>query len=259
MLRTLDAIQYIGDVGSGRTQPILAAAEDSNGEVIEVVLKFASSCDMGTNSLAAEVVAACLAGSLHLPIPEPFLVEVSPLWRDSLPSTIRSRISEFDNLAFGSKLVWPQWPAWAAANRLTPAMVQTAAEILAFDAFVENVDRRDENPNCLVNGDQLRIFDHELAFPRGLLGPKPWITGGMQPFTEPGRHIFRRELVSRPMDQARIGAKWQGLQDEDIDAYGAAVPAVWHDAAFISDVLHKVRQVRDNIAGCMTELDRILK
>lgn len=259
MLQRIEAVQYIRDAASGRTRPIIAAAEDPAGNVIEVVLKFASSCDMGTNSLAVEVVAACLAGRLGLPIPTPFLVEISSIWRDSLPPAVRARLSEFDNLAFGSKLLYPQWPAWTASNRLTPTMIQVAAEVLAFDGFIENTDRRDSNPNCLVNGEQIRIFDHELAFPRSLFGPKPWAIGGLQPFTQPGHHIFRRELVAKDIDYATITEKWSSLQDEEIDEYGAAVPAEWRDVAFLNDILNKIRQARDNIAGGVAELDRILQ
>lgn len=260
MLRRLEAIQFIGDVGSGRTLPVIASAEDAAGDVHEVVLKFASKCDLGTNSLAVEVIAACLAGSIGLPIPEPFLVDLSPEWRATLPAEIQRRVSQFDNLAFGSKLISPQWPAWTMTNRLTPAMVQTAAEILAFDAFVENVDRREGNPNCLISGDQLRIFDHELAFPRGLLGGKPWNVGGMKPLTEPpGRHIFHGQLVGQAVDHATIQAKWSALRDEDIDEYGSAVPAEWYDAAFVDDILNRIRQVRGNLMGCMVELGRILQ
>lgn len=259
MLKIVEAVQYVRDVGSGRTKPIVIAAEADDGNIIEVVLKFSSSCDMGTNSLSVEVISACLAGELGLPIPEPFIVTIPPDWRESLPASIRERFSEFDNLAFGSKLVWPQWPAWAAANRLSAAMTQTAAEILAFDSFIENVDRRDGNPNCLVSGEQLRIFDHELAFPRGLIGLKPWALGGLSSFTEPGKHIFRRQLLAQDVDHDSIRSKWSDLCDSDIDRYGAAVPASWRDETFIADILNKIREVRNNIDGCMTELDRILK
>lgn len=239
---------------------MIVAAEDSDGDVYEVVLKFASRCDMGSNSLSVEVIAACLAGTLGLPIPEPFLVDLSPEWRESLPPHVRLKVSEFDKLAFGSKLIAPQWPAWAVSNRLSPAMLQIAGEILAFDAFVENVDRREGNPNCLVSGEQLRIFDHELAFPRGLLGPKPWNAGGMAPLTEPpGKHIFHRELLGRPIDHEIIRQKWAGLRDEDIAEYGAAIPVEWRHPPFIADVLTKIRQVRDNLTGCMVELERILR
>ncbi|MBX7540862.1 HipA family kinase [Qipengyuania sphaerica] len=259
MLTELEAIQYVRDVGSGRTKPIIVAGEDPHQNVVEVVIKFSSACDLGTNSLAVEVIAACLAGDLGLPIPEPFVVRIPDDWRDSLPPDVRVRFSEFDNLAFGSKLLWPQWPAWASGNRLTPPMVQTAAEILAFDGFIENVDRRDGNPNCLVNGEQLRIIDHELAFPAMLLGPKPWQPGGLQSFTEHGRHIFRKELVARPIDGATIRQKWSLLQDHHIESYGAAVPDEWRDEEFVTRILTKVRDIRENIDDCMTELDRILQ
>lgn len=259
MLNRLEAIQFVRDVGSGRTRPIVISAEDSADNVIDVVLKFSSLCDMGTNSLAVEVISACLAGSLGLPIPEPFLIEIPTDWRECLPDDIRSRFSEFDNLAFGSKLIWPQWPAWSAANRLSSEMVQTAAEVLAFDGFIENVDRRDGNPNCFVRGDEIRIFDHELAFPRGIIGPKPWSIGGLQPFTQPGHHIFRRELLAKAVDHATIRSKWSGLHDAEIEAYGAAVPDEWREEPFIADILTQIRQVRDNIDGCMTELNRILQ
>lgn len=259
MLKTLEAVQYIREIGSGRTKPIVIAAEYEDGDVFEVVLKFSSACDMGTNSLTVEVIAACLAGHLGLPIPEAFLVEVPSDWRGCLPDAVRKRTSEFDILAFGSKLVWPQWPVWAASSSLSAAMIQTAAEIIAFDGFIENVDRRDANPNCLVSGDQVRIFDHELAFPRGLFGPKPWALGGLGSFVDPGKHIFRRGLVAQHIDHNSIRAKWAGLRDDEIDGYGASVPPSWRDDHFIADILAKIRQVRDNIDDCMIELDRILK
>lgn len=259
MLRRVEAIQFVRDNIGGRTRPVVVAAEDQEGDVVEVVLKFASACDMGTNSLSVEIISACLAAGLDLPVPEPFVVDVAADWRGCLPESVRARVSNFDSVAFGSKLMWPQWPAWTSQHRLTAEMVQIAGEILAFDGFVENTDRRDGNPNCLVSGGKLKIIDHELALPRGLLGPKPWAVGGMHPFTEPGRHIFRRELVAKGVDIAIIKRKWSSLQDDEIDAYGAAVPVEWRDEAFVTEILQKIRDVRDNIDGCIAELERILQ
>lgn len=259
MLKRVEAIQFIRDDIGGRTKPVVVAVEDQDGDVVEVVLKFASACDMGTNSLAVEIISACLAGHLDLPVPEPFVVDVAADWRGCLPAGVHQRVSQFDSVAFGSKLMWPQWPAWTSQHRLTAEMIQIAAEVLAFDGFIENTDRRDGNPNCLISGDQLRIIDHELAFPRGLIGPKPWAIGGMQPFTELGRHIFRRELVAKGVNIDIIRDKWSSLQDGDIDAYGAAVPVEWREDAFVTDILSKIRQVRDNIDGCVAELERILQ
>lgn len=51
----------------------------------------------------------------------------------------------------------------------TEATRPTAAGVLLFDAIIQNPDRRDENPNCLVQGNELRMIDHELAFAHRLI------------------------------------------------------------------------------------------
>lgn len=260
MLRQLEAVQYVAKIGSGKTEPAIIVGETPDGETIEVVGKLASACERKGNALAIEVIAACLAGSLGLPVPEPFILTISPEWKATLPFEYASKITAGDTLAFGSKLVWPQWPTWTMGHKVTEKMAQTAAGIFAFDAFVDNVDRREGNSNCLVSGDDLKIFDHELAWPPPLLfAKKPWMPEGLSSIAQPGNHIFRNELRARPIDRAAIRSAWAGLQDADITAYGAAIPAHWRDDAFINDVLQKIRDVRDNIDGCMDEFERVLK
>lgn len=260
MLRNLEAVQYIRKIGSGKTEPAIIVGETAEGEAIEVVAKLASACERKGNALANEVIGACLAYSLGLPIPEPFILSISPEWKATLPLEYASKVTAGDTLAFGSKLVWPQWPTWTQGHLISEKMTQTAAGIFAFDAFVDNVDRRQDNSNCLVSGDELRIFDHELAWPPALLfAKKPWVLDGLSSISQPGNHIFRQDLRARPIDTKAIRDVWAGLQDSDISAYGAAVPAEWKDAAFVDGVLQQIRDVRDNIDGCMTEFERVLK
>ena len=47
-----------------------------DGSIIEVVVKFSAFCDQQQENLAIEAFAACLAGDLGLPIPEPLLVVI---------------------------------------------------------------------------------------------------------------------------------------------------------------------------------------
>jgi len=42
--------------------------------------------------------------------------------------------------------------------------MQDTTEIFAFDLMVQNPDRRKGKPNLLRKGDELAIFDHEMAF-----------------------------------------------------------------------------------------------
>jgi len=80
VLTRLSAIEYVRPMGSGRTKPALLVCETPAGEAIKVVTKFSRGCDEGLANLAREVISACLAAGLDLPIPQPFLVEVAPEW-----------------------------------------------------------------------------------------------------------------------------------------------------------------------------------
>jgi len=160
--------------------------------LVEVVAKFSASCDEGVTNLAREVVAACLAADLSLPIPEPYLLEIKAEWAEIVAEPIqRSRIQRSSTVAFGSKLIGSQYSAWSAGSRLLDEMVQVAAAVFTFDAIIQNADRRSGNPNCLVRGEQLRIIDHELTFMhRLILGWKPpWEIGGLRVMQTPGYHI----------------------------------------------------------------------
>ena len=48
--------------------------EKTDGTLVEVVAKFAGGRDRGDTALAMEVVAACLAADLGLPVPKPYLL-----------------------------------------------------------------------------------------------------------------------------------------------------------------------------------------
>ena len=125
-----------------------------------------------------EAIAACLAGDLKLPITEPLLVAIPDEWAAIVPDDERrKRILASSRVAFGSKLVTGGYSVWTPDTRISEAMVDTAAGVFAFDAIVQNPDRRAENPNCLVRGESIRIFDHELAFGHRLVvkWQPPWV------------------------------------------------------------------------------------
>jgi hypothetical protein len=111
-------------------------------------------------------------------------------------------------------------------------MLPSAAAVFAFDGIIQNPDRRDGNPNCLVRGEEIRIFDHELAFAHGLIlsWKAPWKVGGLQSLEAPGFHIFRAGLKGKQIDYSPIRAKWADLSDPQISAYGTAIPPEWAGA-----------------------------
>ena len=143
-------------------------------------------------------------------------------------------------------------------------MVETALGIFVFDAIIQNDDRRDGTPNCLVLGEQLRIIDHELAFPLRLLRSvpgwqPPWVLGSLQRFTAPGAHIFREKLRRHAVDLTTVRAAWASLRDGRIEAYANAVPVEWAAAgADVDEAIRLIKDARDRIDACLNEIRRVL-
>lgn len=263
MLTRLSPIQFDRPTTSGRTRPSIVTCETPAGDTVEVVAKFSGGCDEGVTNLAREVIAACLAGDLGLPIPEPFLIDVTQAWTTVVPDVAqRQRIQSGSPVAFGSRLVTGQYAIWSQGNRIVDAMLPTAAAVFVFDAITQNADRRVTNPNCLVKGDEIRIFDHEMTFTHGLvIGWKPpWVLGGLSVLGTPGFHIFRDQLRGRAVDFEPIRASWSALSDARITAYSEAVPGEWAAAGdAVRRATQLIRDARDNIEGCLTEVQRMLE
>jgi hypothetical protein len=149
--------------------------ETTDGAEHEVFLKASARPELGIEGLSNEALPACLAGET------------------------REMLQRSSAVAFGSEAAGRQWRIWSAGDRITAALGAAALEILAFDAYIENDDRRPSNPNCLVKGDALRIIDHELAFrisqklfPR----PEPWKAGYLQRLLAPDGHVRSKRIAT---------------------------------------------------------------
>lgn len=245
----------------GRTGPILSACEADGEEEVEVFVKLSAGCDQGVVNLAREAIAASLAADLGLPVPKPWIVEIPP---EIIPvvadAQAADKLRRSCPVAFGSTRT-PGFSAWTTGQRLSDAMRPVASGILLFDAIIQNPDRRTENPNCLVQGDELRIIDHELAFAHRLilLWRAPWILGGMNDLAAPGKHIFVHELKGVPLDFGPIKSRWAALSDARLREYEGAIPPEWAAArADMDAALKLIADARDNIDACIGELGRIL-
>jgi hypothetical protein len=247
---------------SGRTSPLLVRCARTDGTIIEVVVKFSAFCDQQQENLAMEAIAACLAGDLQLPIPEPMLVVISDEWAAIVPDEQRrKRILASSRVAFGSKLVTGGYSIWTPDTRISETMEDTAAAVFAFDAIVQNPDRRTDNPNCLVRGESIRIFDHELTFGHRLMlkWQPPWVKGSLHWLEARGRHIFRLKLRRSMIDFSSIKAAWIAITDDRLAAYEGGLPTEWSAASSrVTSAVSLVRDARTNIDGCIAEIKRVL-
>lgn len=158
LISRVSATEFMRPMINGKTGPALINCQRANGEDVEVVTKCSAGCEQKETSLAAEVIGACLAADLGLPILEPFLVELDPEFIASVPNAVhRDRMTASNFVAFGSKHITGQYSAWTNGNLISEAMLPSAAAVFVFDGIIQNSDRREGNPNCLVRGDEIRI------------------------------------------------------------------------------------------------------
>ena len=263
MITRATATRFDREGEAGRNRPPRVTVETPDGEEHEVVLKVSGMPQLSVARLAAEGLAACIAGKVGLPVCRPLLVEMSPRWISTLPasSSLRAQMAHSNPVAFGSTHAGPKWQLWNTHDTIRARQRAVAAAILAFDAFIENPDRRPSNPNLLVNDDEFRLIDHELSLNVSsiLPQPAPWRVGGLSWLQGDDRHVFARRLRPVDVDFDAIRAAWSGLSDDCLSDYEASLPMEWNAAsAMIAAALAHVRAVRDNIDACLTEIGRIL-
>lgn len=263
VIRHAKPIRFDRLAESGRNKPLRILVETDGNEEREVFLKFSGRPELGVEGLANELLASCLAGDLGLPVNEPLLVELTPEWIESIPEAVtRDALNKSVKIGFACVSAGTQWRPWSKGDCLTPERIPAAAAILAFDAFIENEDRRPSNSNCLVKGDEFRIIDHELAFrirQKLFPPPEPWRLGNLQRLVEPDHHIFGAKLRCKKPDLQAVLSTWEGLTDAHFDSYLAAMPIEWGASiSAMEEALTHLRSVRARIDDCFAELDRAL-
>jgi hypothetical protein len=267
LIRRGAAVRFDRVAECGRNEPLRVLVEmDDDGSELEVFLKPSGRPEVGIEGMANELLAACVAGHVGLPVCEPVVVELSPEWIASIPSvSLREMLKRSCPLAFASRSAGDGWRRWTREDRLGGERRPLALGIFAFDVFTENVDRLVSNPNLLIRGDEFRIIDHELCFglrmklfPR----PEPWREGYLEARVAPGgdAHVFGQLLKGdRYIDIPALRPAWESLSDEVLTDYGAMLPPEWSEAAnAVTDGLTHLAQVRDRIDECLTEVKRAL-
>ena len=127
MLGRVTAGEVIREAKSGRTKPVLMVCEADTDGAVEVFCKLSAGCFEGVTSLAREVVAACLATDLNLPVPTPYLVEIpSTLASVVTDPGIAERLGASSRVGFGSAKVENQFSVWTSGNRVTDVMLPSA-------------------------------------------------------------------------------------------------------------------------------------
>jgi hypothetical protein len=157
-------------MGNGRTSPALFSCASRDPEFTrDYVVKLRGGLELGGRGLAFELYASMLSGYFGMSCPRPAIVSVE----QDLATLILDQLDREDpktrviqgsvGLNFGSQFL-VNLTAWPTDKSATGPLQQAAMRVYAFDALIQNPDRRFANPNLGSRGDDLFIYDHESAF-----------------------------------------------------------------------------------------------
>ena len=268
MFQPVYAVTFHRPMNNGKTKPCLISTVDTNKSTIEMVAKFAEGCEQKEFTLVIEALAAFLAADLNLPIPEPKLVQVDPVFANSLlaeHSEIKNIMMKSLPYAFGSRLLPPSYSTLTnPLGMLNESQIQAVAEIFAFDMLIKNPDRTIKNPNCLSNGIKFAIFDHDLSLRPKLFSFEldQWQEGYLNSWNYRD-HVFFNALrgKSNIVDFDKFSESWGKIDDARLQEYRNALPHEWlsqHEEN--TDVTLKlIANIRDNITPSLNEVLRVLK
>lgn len=231
MLLTLTAVYLHKFVESGRNRPGIFGCVDDHGQNAgDYVVKLAGAMDTRERGPSSELIASHLAAHLGLLRPEPAAVMLHPDligWLSVQKPDLARILRASSGLNFGTKLL-TDGALWPIGRELPDTMLLAAGQIFAFDALIENDDRRQDNQNILVRGDDIFVIDHEAAFSflyaLGRSQSQPWEVRNRPSLL---RHLFYYQLRKRPVDLRSFIARLADLGDTELERIVREVPGEW--------------------------------
>jgi hypothetical protein len=258
MIQNLTAVQFTRFMTSGRTSPVLCGCEDQSAAPAgDYVVKLRGA--LQSAGLVNEIIGAKLAAHFGLPSPTPALIMLEQKLADLIAGIEPSKadlISQSVGLNFGTEAA-TGFMTWPVDKRVPEVLMQTAVNIFAFDALVQNPDRRHSNPNLLSKGDSLLIFDHEIAFSFLLEifpSPTPWRLDRQQYLSN---HVFYQQLRAQEIDLSAFTGHLSQLTEAAFEEILADIPVEWNNVNGLRIGNH-LFAVRDHAEEFAEEVRRFL-
>lgn len=257
-LPKLDAVEFRKVLGTGTTKPCVFQCEDSSGKPAgEYATKLRGGVRSNEIGLQYEFIAWHLAEYFNVPHLPAALITIE----EELTSTIQDRevrehVKKSIGLNFGTEFR-AGFNTWVADDTIPLSLQKTAAEIVAFDAVIENVDRKRDKPNLLFKGDELLVLDHELAFSfiqTVGLNLNNWNSKRLEFLSH---HAFQRGLKGKALDLTDFVSTLRGLSNKMITGICDAVPPEF--GAVSAKIPAHLKAIRENATTVMDIIREIFK
>ena len=243
---TLTATTFLKQFPTGRTKPCVFECVDHDGAPAgDYVVKLWANMEVPAVASMSEMVGALLAEELGLNVPAPAFIEIDPALADVVQELdVRQSVRGSAGINFGSAYKSGGYSAWQPGRRVPDGMHKQAFEVFAFDALIDNPDRRREKPNLLENGEEVVVIDHELAFSfiyELFPSSTPWELAKADHLY---KHIFYADLQRLIIQSGRIRKAVAGFTRSHWDELEGILPDAWR-----SD---RCEKVRDHLLGIIS-------
>jgi hypothetical protein len=224
------AVRYVLPLREGGSLPGLVEADDLGTYVV----KFRGA-GQGRKALVAEVIAGELARRLDLPVPDLVVVALDASMANSEPD---QEVQDLLRASPGDNLGMDYLPGSLGIESPADLPADFAADVVWFDAYVQNVDRSWRNPNLLCWHGRPWLIDHGAS----LYFHHDWAhrsTAATRPYPAAADHVLLP--VAEPLQRAhqRLAERvTPGL----LETVAGLVPDDWLDGEEGFDGPGEVRQ-----------------
>ncbi|WP_026902425.1 HipA family kinase [Pedobacter glucosidilyticus] len=250
----------IFDTGTTAPQLVRGVCEQT-GTKSDYVVKYIKGQRMSAEASCRELLAAYIAAELEFNVPEPALINISSDFTELLRGSdnYQTAVNSI-GFNFGNKYE-EGYQQIMVGQHIDDKLNAKLVELLAFDIFIGNADRRLDKPNFMSNGDDILIFDHELAFGFTLelpflRNPKPWIIRDSDMEWIKNNFCFVR-LKGRDLKMDNFINKLSAINDDFWVKYQNIAPAEWLTDQ-VKDIKEYLQKLIDKSDIFESEIKRIL-
>lgn len=234
MVENLEAEFFHAFTKSGNSRPARVTCSRSNGTKADVFLKFHGGVRNREFSLFTELLCALLARELGLQTPTPFVVNISRDFLAGVPANARDLVQRSLGSNFGSESAPVGFSVVPPDPDVPRALCPKAAEVFAFDVFIQNYDRKRDNPNLLWDSRQWLLIDHEGAFSPMLQPRTPSFDGlELDKFYD---HVFYPAIGPKDAPYTDLLAALENLASSRLEEIIGQIPAHWQTEAGLTRV-----------------------
>lgn len=216
-IERLTGARYVVPLREGGSLPAVVETEDDRAFVVKFL-----GAGQGKKALVAECLAAGLAQTLGLPIPDAAVVSIEDGFGIGEPDPeIQDLLRASVGLNFGLAYLPGAIAFDPAADRdLSPEL---AADIVWFDSAITNIDRTPRNTNLLVWRGRFWLIDHGAALYFHHSWPG-WESRVQSAFPQIEDHVLLHRAGDLTAADSRLRPK---LTDDVLRCVVASVPDEW--------------------------------